>query len=103
MVGSRRPTGFSLLELLAVVVILGIIAAVVVPRIASSSDSAKQNTKRHTISSLNSAIERFYTETGNWPTNLTELVPTYLPDGIPIPPDGSSAYTIDATLHRVLP
>jgi len=103
MVRSRHPGGFSLLELLAVVVILGIIAAIVVPRVSNSSKTAKQNTKHHTISALNSSIEQFYTETGNWPTNLSELVPNYLPDGVPAPPDGSPAYTIDATLHRVLP
>ncbi len=38
---SNKRNGFSLMELLAVVTILGIIAAIIVPRVAVSSDTAK--------------------------------------------------------------
>ena len=40
---TRKRRGFSLLELLAVVTILGIIAAVVIPRISVSAGAAKTN------------------------------------------------------------
>lgn len=103
MIQARRHAGFSLLEILAVVVILGIIAALLVPRISDTSDAARQNAKQHTVKALNSAIEQFYSETGSWPLELEELVPDYLPDGVPSPPDGSLAYEIDNKLHRVLP
>ena len=98
---STKRNAFSLLELLAVVVILGIIAAIVVPRITSSAATAKTNTSAHTKAQLNSAIERYYTEQGTWPAALTDLVPGYLPDGVPNSPVTGSAYTYSTTTHRV--
>jgi len=101
MRSHKKRRGFSLLELLAVVVILGIIAAVVVPRVTSSSDMAKQRVNDHTAASLNSAIERYYVNEGSWPTALSDLVPDYLPDGVPTNPIDGSAYGIDGTSHRI--
>jgi len=39
---SRRTTGFTLVEILIVVIILGILAMVVVPKFASSADDARE-------------------------------------------------------------
>lgn len=97
----RNRKGFSLLELLAVVVILGIIAAIVVPRVTVSSDTAKQKVNDHTAATLNSAIERYYVDNGSWPADLSTLVPDYLPDGVPTNPIDGSAYSIDSKTHRV--
>ena len=100
---NRTRRGFSLLELLAVVVILGIIAAIVVPRVSTSSALAKQKVNLHNIATLNSAVERYYVNTGSWPTALTDLGTDYLPDGVPaVPTDSSLSYSIDGTTHRVL-
>ncbi|MBX7168046.1 MAG: type II secretion system GspH family protein [Pirellulales bacterium] len=101
MKAQPKRSGFSLLELLAVVVILGIIAAVVVPRVTVSSSTAKSKVNVHTAATLNSAIERYYIDNGSWPANLAALVPTYLPGGVPTNPVDGSAYGIDATSHRV--
>ena len=54
-----RPFGFSLLELLAVVTILGIIAVVVIPRITVSAGTAKANANTQNIAEINSAVERW--------------------------------------------
>jgi general secretion pathway protein G len=98
----RRPA-FSLMELLAVVTILGIIAAIIVPRVTSSSDTAKAKVHAHNKGSINSAIERYYIETGSWPaTDLNQLnVTAYFPDGIPTNPVSGAAYTMNTTTHRV--
>ncbi|TWT48873.1 competence type IV pilus major pilin ComGC [Botrimarina hoheduenensis] len=98
---SRR--GFSLMELLAVVTILGIIAAIVVPRVTTSSDVAKQKVDAHNRATLNSAIERYYINTGSWPSaNLAELnVVSYFPDGLPTVPGTGAAYTMNTTSNRV--
>ncbi len=91
------------MELLAVVTILGIIAAIIVPRVTTSSDTAKARVNEHNKGTINSAIERYYIETGSWPsTNLSELdVVTYFPDGIPTNPIDNSAYAMNATTNRI--
>ena len=86
----RTRNAFSLVELLAVVAILGIIAAIVVPRLTVSTTAANTAVDNHTQAQLNSAIERYYINNGNhWPANLSDLVPDYLPDGVPTKVDGS--------------
>ncbi|MEN0109192.1 MAG: prepilin-type N-terminal cleavage/methylation domain-containing protein [Planctomycetota bacterium] len=99
----RRRQAFSLMELLAVVTILGIIAAIIVPRVTTSSDTAKEKVNAHNKGSINSAIERYYITNGSWPSaNLNELAnPTYFPDGIPTNPVDGSAYAMNATTNRV--
>jgi general secretion pathway protein G len=100
----RRPAGFSLMELLAVVTILGIIAAIIVPRVAVSSDTAKTKVNSHNKATINSAVERWYVEKGTWPANnLSDIGAdlNYFPDGVPVNPLDVSVYTLNATTHRV--
>jgi general secretion pathway protein G len=101
---NHRRAGFSLMELLAVVTILGIIAAIIVPRVAVSSDTAKAKVNSHNKATINSAVERWYVEKGAWPANnLSDIgVDTnYFPDGVPVNPVDASAYTLNAVSHRV--
>jgi prepilin-type N-terminal cleavage/methylation domain-containing protein len=101
---SRKRAGFSLMELLAVVTILGIIAAIIVPRVTVSSDTAKQKVNSHNKATINAAVERWYIEKGSWPANdLTDIGANanYFPDGIPTNPITGSAYSLNATTHRV--
>jgi general secretion pathway protein G len=103
MSNPKKRKAFSLLELLAVVVILGIIAAIVVPRVTSSADLAKKKVNLHNKAAINAAVERFYIDTGGWPsTDLSNMGADYFPDGPPKSPfDGATSYTIDGTSHRV--
>src|SRR5438045_1491925 len=99
---SRRR-GFSLLELLAVVTILGIIAVVVIPRISVSSSTAKTNANNQNKAEINAAVERWYFNNGTWPANnLSDIGAdtNYFPAGVPANPVDGSAYTLSATTHR---
>jgi prepilin-type N-terminal cleavage/methylation domain-containing protein len=101
---SRKRTGFSLMELLAVVTILGIIAAIIVPRVMTSSDTSKQKVSAHNKATINSAVERWYIEKGSWPAvDLSDIGAdtNYFPEGIPTNPIDGSAYTLNAGTHRV--
>jgi len=92
------------MELLAVVTILGIIAAIIVPRVMTSSDTAKAKVMAHHKATINSAVERWYVEKGTWPANnLSDIGAdqNYFPDGIPVSPVDASAYTLNATTHHV--
>lgn len=95
----QRRAGFSLLELLAVVTILGIIAVVVIPRISVSADTAKQNAHKQNIAEINAAVERWYFEKGEYPkSDLTDIGsdPNYFPDGIPKNPLTDASYTLNS-------
>lgn len=103
-ISKRKRTGFSLMELLAVVTILGIIAAIIVPRVTVSSDTAKQKVNAHNKATINAAVERWYIETGAWPANdLSDIGadPDYFPEGLPTNPVNGAAYTLNPTTHRV--
>ena len=97
---SGKRSGFSLLELLAVVTILGIIASIIVPRVTVSSSTAKEKVRAHHLATMNAAFERYYIEENAWPTAIADLVPDYLPDGAPTDPTGTG-YTVNGTSHRV--
>jgi prepilin-type N-terminal cleavage/methylation domain-containing protein len=101
---KAKRRGFSLLELLAVVTILGIIAVVVIPRISVSSAKAKTEANKQNKAEINSAVERWYFEKGTWPAdNLSDIGAdaSYFPNGIPTSPVDGSAYTLNSTTHRV--
>src|SRR6476646_6361888 len=104
MKSSNKRNGFSLMELLAVVTILGIIAAIIVPRVAVSSDTAKAKVNAHNKATINAAVERWYVEKGAWPANnLSDIGAdtSYFPDGLPTNPTNGTAYSLNAATHRV--
>ncbi len=103
MWNRHRRSGFSLLELLAVVVILGIIALVIVPRINFSSVTAKENACFQNKAEVNAAVERYYFENNALPAALADInTATYFPDGIPVCPDSGNAYTLSGATGRVV-
>lgn len=93
---TTRRNGFSLLELLAVVVILGILAAAIVPRVITSTADARTSVHQHNLGEINAAVERYYIDEGAFPAAITDLTPDYLPDGVPaVPTDATLEYTLD--------
>ena len=98
----RVKRGFTLVELLVVVLILGALAAIAIPRISQSAESAKINACKTNVDLINSQIELYYANTGDWPADLDTIVgdTDYFPDGPPECPLGTS-YVYSSTLHRV--
>jgi general secretion pathway protein G len=100
----RRTTrrGFTLLEMLAAITIIGILAVIILPRISVQGFTAKAKVCDQYVSDINSAIERYYFETGAFPTQLSDLSPDYYPDVIPVCPATGAPYAIDGTSHTVI-
>lgn len=63
----RRPRGFTLVEILIVVVILGILAAMVIPQFASASDASRQSTFVSNLNAFTRAAVLMRHETGAYP------------------------------------
>lgn len=66
--GVNSNRGFTLIELMVVIVILGILAGLIVPRIMSRPDEAKQLKARIQIESLATALKLYRLDTGSYPT-----------------------------------
>ena len=69
-----RQQGFTLVELLLVLVILALIAGLVLPGIIGKAESAKSKAASSQISRISMSVESFYLDTGNTPSSLDELV-----------------------------
>src|SRR4029079_17210201 len=89
-----------LMELLAVVTILGIIAAMVLSRVMVSTDEAKEKTCLHNRTEINVTVEQYYLHNGVWPANnLSDISadPNYFPDGLPTCPVSGQPYPLRPT------
>jgi general secretion pathway protein G len=66
--------GFTLVELLLVLVILGILAAIVVPKFAGRTEQAKNAAAKAQISTFGTALDSFEVDTGHYPKSLNDLL-----------------------------
>lgn len=86
MLGADRPPvarrAFTLVEILIVVVILGILAAIVTPQFASAADDSRRGAFCEAIRRMTQAVEVYYVRTGEFPADGASGV---------VPP-GMSAY-----------
>ncbi len=88
--------GVTLIELLVVVLILGVIAAIAVPRIGTSAENAKENTCDQNLTIMNEALERYALDESEYPKKITDLTKDkdYFPHGAPECPLGGT-YKLD--------
>jgi general secretion pathway protein G len=64
----RRSRGFTLLELMVVIVIIGVLAALIAPKVLENVDKAKITAAQADISSLMNALKMYKLDNGRYPT-----------------------------------
>ncbi|MCX7163659.1 MAG: type II secretion system major pseudopilin GspG [Betaproteobacteria bacterium] len=64
----RRVRGFTLIEILVVIVIIGILATLVVPKLMSRPDEARLVAAKHDIQTVLQALKMYRLDNGRYPT-----------------------------------
>lgn len=77
--GQRsKASGFSLMELIVVVTIIGILAAVAIVNVRYAQRKAREAALKDNLFSMRKAIDNFYADKQRYPNDLNELVPNYI-------------------------
>ena len=87
----RKVKGFTLIEMVIVILILGIIAAVAAPRMFNTASTAEENSTRQQLAVLRNAIEMYRARSGVYPPKdkLEEAMTLMLNGPFPAPSIGS--------------
>ncbi len=98
----HNKKAFTLVELLVVVMILGALTAIALPRMLSGATNARINACKTNVDVVNSQIELYYANKSVWPAALMDVTndPNYFPDGAPGCPLGTP-YMYNTATHRV--
>ena len=86
LVAPSRQRGFTLIEIMVVVVILGILGALVLPNVMGRPDQAKATAARTDIQSIATALEIYHLDNGHYPSTTQGLMAlVQRPEQAPLP------------------
>jgi general secretion pathway protein G len=91
VIRTKSRKGFTLVEILIVVIILGILAAIVIPQFTNASEDARKGNMKSQLQTLRSQIELFKLQhRDNAPPQATfwDFLTKYSTDDIGVAPDG---------------
>lgn len=71
---GRRTAGFTLIEIMLVVVIIGILAGIVIPKFSGQSKKAQINAAQMGITNLGTALKLYELDIGEFPKQLGDLI-----------------------------
>ena len=73
LIGKREQYGFSLIELMIVLVLIALLATVVTPVVTKSIKRAEESTLKENLFLMRKSIDDYYTDKGKYPESLELL------------------------------
>lgn len=74
MATTMKNRGFTLIELIVVIALIAVLAAVVAPNLLGKADQAKRKAARVQVDKIGTAVELYRLETGRYPEKLDDLL-----------------------------
>ena len=94
---NKKTGGFTLVEILVVIAIMGVLMTIIIASIANARAKSRDNKRISDLKEIQLALEQYYDQTNNYPsapfTSATNLYP-YLPS-MPTDPNTSQYYSYD--------
>lgn len=87
----KKQGGFTLLELLIVIVIIGILALLIIPNITSAPKKARDTKRKTDITTIRKGLEEYFVNNNSYPANLAGLTTGTAPIIGTIPTDPKNA------------
>lgn len=81
-----RKNGFTMIELLVAITILGLLVSIAAPRYFGNMDRAKEGVLKEDLYLMRDAIDKFYADRNRYPTTLDELVKEHYLRKVPVDP-----------------
>jgi type II secretion system protein G len=91
----KKQGGFTLLELLIVIVIIGILAVLIVPNLTAGPQRARDSQRKSDLRNVKTALETYFNDSNAYPNvanyaGLSVLSPNYIKT-LPVDPKGGTA------------
>jgi len=89
----RRAGGFTLIELIIVVAIIGILATIAMPAMRNAPQKAKEAVLKEDLYAIRSCIDQYLADKGHYPSSMQELVDEGYLRFVPVDPITRSTST----------
>lgn len=87
----RRARGFTMIELIVVMTVIGLLVSMALPRYMGTLDRGRDQIIQHDLATMRQAIDRHYGDRGSYPDRLEDLVTRRYLRAIPLNPRTETA------------